>query len=442
MAVIEPRPSSTRRRGSAELDAWDKLALAVGRWLPNQPQTRLFWSLVVLHVVLSLLWLNKPDGSLIFDEKYYVNASRVILGITPDAGVWSDRPLGLDPNTEHPPLAKLITALTMAIFGDNAWGWRIPSVIFGTIVIACTYPIVLHVSRDPWVALLATALLTFENLMFVHGRIFTLDISMVAFMMVGLWFYVRERSSLAGAGFALAALCKIGGVFAIPAIAAYEAIRVYRTAEGREEAMRLVVRRLLRVGLSFTLVFFVLLTVMDNLWVGYATPIEHLYRIYSYGTALRRPAGPSGVESHPWQWLWNERTIPYLKVDQQVKVGDEVRETRPVIYFLGAMNPYVLTLLPLGFALAISRWRRPGHESDLPLLSVCWAFFNFVPFLAAALLGQRISYIFYFLPTVPAIAWAGAVFLLRSGLPRTVVAAYLFMVIAAFADYFPFRIVP
>ena len=88
---------------------------------------------------------------------------------------------------------------------------------------------------------------------------------------------------------------------------------------------------------------------MDRLWVGYSQPFEHLQHIFSYGQILRRQA-PSGIESFPWQWLWNDVQIPYIKVEQQVKVGDEIRENRPIVLFLGAMNPFVLALWP--FALA------------------------------------------------------------------------------------------
>ena len=76
------------------------------------------------------------DHGLIFDEAYYVNAARVIDGIHPPPGVsYADAPLHKDPNAEHPQLAKLIIAGGIKVFGDNPWGWRLGSVLFGMIAL-------------------------------------------------------------------------------------------------------------------------------------------------------------------------------------------------------------------------------------------------------------------------------------------------------------------
>jgi hypothetical protein len=178
---------------------------------------------------------------------------------------------------------------------------------------------------------------------------------------------------------------------------------------------------------------------MDRLWVGYDTPAEHMWRIVTYGAALNRPSGPSGVESYPWQWLWNAWEIPYLRLEQQLRAGDEIRESRPVVLFLGAASPFVLLLWPLSLSFAGWAWwrRQPGGAAGT--FALAWFAANYLPFYATTLLGQRIAYLFYFLPALPAIALANSCLLFASGLPRVVAWAYLAAVLAGFYGYFPFK---
>jgi predicted membrane-bound dolichyl-phosphate-mannose-protein mannosyltransferase len=415
---------------------------AIDHLLPSKPHVQLLWVLLTTSFVLRMLWLAQPDAVLIFDEKYYVNAARVILGISPDKDVYRDSVPGLDPNTEHPPLAKIVVAGSMRLLGDNPFGWRVPSVMLGTLSILLLYGIARRVGADAATGLLAAALLAFDNLVFVHSRIFTLDIFQLAFMLLGLYWYLSRRAALAGLGFALAALCKMGGVLGLVVLASYEALCLWRGSQPWQVAWRLAARRLAHTGLAFGLTFLLLLGILDWIWVGYSQPLEHLQRIVSYAAKLRRPSGPSGVESYPWQWLWNETQIPYLKVEQQVTVADEVQKTRPLILFLGAMNPYVLQLLPLGLAFAAYAWwcRRP--EAELHALALAWFVGTYLPLYPATLLGHRIMYLFYILPTLPAVALAGSSFLLNAGLPRLVFWIYLAAILLGFYGYFPFKSIP
>ncbi|MCC6988713.1 MAG: hypothetical protein IT181_06930, partial [Acidobacteria bacterium] len=151
---------------------------------------------------------------------------------------------------------------------------------------------------------------------------------------------------------------------------------------------------------------------------------------------------PSGVESHAWQWLWNDVQIPYLRVEQQVKAGDRVLANRAVILVLGAMNPFVLTLWPFALAVGAHLWWRRGPLADAGALVVAWFLMAYLPFVAGSLIGQRISYIFYFLPVLPPVVLGGSLFLLAAGVPMVARLAYVAAVLAAFAGSFPFKNTP
>jgi 4-amino-4-deoxy-L-arabinose transferase-like glycosyltransferase len=403
---------------------------------------RAIWGLLIACFLLRMLWLVQPAGELIFDENYYVNAARVIAGIPPRGANYQESPLGLDPNTEHPPLTKLVVAGSIRVLGDNAFGWRIPSVLLGTLSVLLLYGITNRLGAGRDTALLAAGLLAFDNLVFVHSRIFTLDIFQLAFMLLGLYWYVSGRAALAGVGFALAALCKIGGMLGVVALIVYEALLMLRGDQPWWTAWRAPARRLTILSVVFGATFLLLLGLMDRVWVGYQQPLEHVDYILTYGSVLRRPDGPLGAESYPWQWLWNDGQIPYVTLQEEVSEDDIPIGDRPLVLFRGAMNPFVLQLWPLGLAFAGYLWWRRRPRADLGALSLAWFAVNFLPFCAVSLFAQRISYIHYFLPTIPAIALAGSYYLLRGGVPRVVLWAYLAAVLLAFYGYFPFKFYP
>src|SRR6185295_16007438 len=139
---------------------------------------------------------------------------------------YAGSPVGLDPNMEHPPLGKLILALSMLVFGDNGIGWRIPSVIAGMTALGAVYLIVRAAGETVWLAILAVAFLAFDNLTLVHGRIGTLDMLVLAPMLVGAWLALRERWVLAGIFLAVALLVKLTAVFGLLAILTILAIRI------------------------------------------------------------------------------------------------------------------------------------------------------------------------------------------------------------------------
>jgi predicted membrane-bound dolichyl-phosphate-mannose-protein mannosyltransferase len=329
---------------------------------------------------------------------------------------------------------------SMFLFGDNAVGWRLPSVIAGIAAIPVLYRLVVAAGGAVWLAVLASTIFAFDNLVLVHSRIGTLDMMQLLFMLIGVWLWFEKRPLLAGAACAAATMMKIGGIYALASIVLLELLRTgwsWRYAGG---TLRPNLRVLGFLVGSFGITWLAGMWILD-LWVTrFWTPWDHLGYILKYGFGLQRARGPAGIESYPWQWIINDVQIPYLKVDQNILVNGKVTETRPTVWFRGAMNPILIGAAPLG--IAYSLWRALKTGEALSLWVVAWVTGNYLTFYPTSMIGHRISYIFYFLPTIPAVAVAIAQLLRDAAVPRLVTAGYLVVFLVGFLGYFPFRVPP
>ena len=72
-----------------------------------------------------------------FDETWYV----------PTARQWLANGEMLHP--EHPPLAKMLIAEGMRLFGDNPFGWRAMSLVFGALTVTAVWLWTLALTETP-----------------------------------------------------------------------------------------------------------------------------------------------------------------------------------------------------------------------------------------------------------------------------------------------------
>jgi dolichyl-phosphate-mannose-protein mannosyltransferase len=389
-------------------------------------------------IFLRTFRLREPKQAVIFDETYYVNAARIILGWHVDKGdPYAGEPHGLDPNHEHPPLGKLFIAGSMKLFGDDPLGWRLPSLVAGVAAIVLVYLIVRAAGRDPWLGVIAATVFAFDNLVFVHSRIATLDMPSVALMLLGAWLWMLRRPLLAGAAFAVAVLVKLPSVYGFAAVVllALGSLIWHRRRAGvwsRDEIRRTA----LLVG-GFVVVGTAGLWILDLAVTPYNTPWAHLRFMLDYGFSLSRRGGPANVESNPWQWLANQVHMPYFKVDQDVSVNGKVVSTRALTDFEGAMNPVVIGTAVLAVSYVV--WHAWRFRDRLSLWVVAWVATTYLSYYPLVLISHRTTYIFYFLPTLAAVSVAIAQLLRHPTLPRLVVWGYLVGLLVAVADYFPYK---
>ncbi len=446
---------------------------------------RLFIFLFIVALVLRVVWLDQPPGSLIFDEKYYVNVARIIAGYPHDADTYADAKLGLDPNLEHPPLAKLLIAASILVFGNNAYGWRLPSVVFGMASLLLFYLLIKRVSGSGPIALVSSVLFSFDNLVFVHSRIATLDIFTLGFMLLGFYLYFGGRTRLSAAALGLSTLTKIGGFYGFLVIVAVELFTKLR-AQGKptiskasvweflskpvqvslirmeqtfspnigatgngiageppadsEQPLVSFLKWLEKYAVVYVAVGILGLALMDQFWVATPNFWEHVQYIYRYTFSLTRPC-PSAIESCPWQWLINQVEIPYLSVSVNVIADGKVTQTFTKMLFLGAMNPAILFLALPAMAYEVYLYTK-GMAGQFSLFVVAWFAITYLPFYPMSLFAHRIMYIHYFLDTMPAVCAAIGHASIQARIPRIYVFGYLGLVLYFFAMMFPFKGAP
>ena len=319
-------------------------------------------------------WLGDPcrspcrtaaDHVLIFDESYYVNAARVIAGIHPPAGsTYAAAPLGVDPNAEHPQLAKLVIAGSIELFGDGPCAWRLGSLLFGTLAIAGMFALVRSAGGGPWVALGAAALMAADNLMIVHGRIGTLDIYALAAMVWGVALYLRNHPVIAGVVLGVGACMKLFAAYVLLVLVILEALRWL----GSRQAVARRLARLVEVTAAGVVSFFGLLAILDRIARPYnyalgkpvgAGPFAHLGHMLSYAASQTSPHGPRGIASYPFEWLVDYKPIVYLNVNPAKPDG--LTGIRPAVHFLGLISPPILLVgVPALVVAAVVALRRSG----------------------------------------------------------------------------------
>ncbi len=424
-------------------DAEDRLTAwrSTLRWLRLGVDARFVLGLLLFASLLCrLVNINTPGGptGYVFDEKYYVNAARVILGIPVPAGdPYGGEAVGMDPNHEHPPLGKVMIAASMRVFGNTPFGWRFPSILMGMLCILLLYGIVRAAGGDEWLGVLAATIFSLDNLVLVHSRIATLDIFLVGFFLLGAWAMLRGWPLLAGMAMGLATLIKLTGIYGLLALLLFQAGMAFWEWRGTRTWPRLSLQTVGWLVAGFVPMVLIGLWMLDLAVTPYHNPFQHLQFMTQYGFSLSRPGGPANQESYPWQWLLNDVQETYFFVNTTVTIKGQGPLVYPDIAFRGAMNPIIIGAFPLGFAYSV--WRAWRLKDKLSLWVVAWVAGVYLPFYPLSMGEHRISYLFYFLPTLPAVAVSLAQLLRQATLPRLVMWGYLAMVLVGFIGYFPFR---
>ena len=369
--------------------------------------------------------------------------------ITPPTGApYANSPLGTDPNSEHPPLAKLIIAGGIELFGDGPIAWRLPSVLLGTVAILGMFALVRAAGGGPWTALGAAALMAADNLLLVHGRIGTLDIYATAAMIWAAALYLRGRPILAGVVVGVGACAKEVAPYVLLVLLVLEVLRWLRRRGGAVAALR----RLAWCVVASAAAFIAVLAALEQIVPPYdpqtgklvsGLPFGEVWRILTYASHQTSPHGPQGIASYPWDWLVDVKPITYLRIDP-AHPTTQLNQIEPAVHFLGLISPPILLLLipAMLFAAISATGRRFRPRGEVGLVGLAWFLGTFLPFVLLSLLESRTSYLYYMVIVMPGVYIAVADLIGQIGPGRILCIAWMATVAAAVVVMYPFTPLP
>ena len=320
--------------------------------------------IVLVSFAFHLGVIMNPD-ELVLDEEHYVKDARNIIEKAETERL------------EHPPLAKLLIVTGMEIFGDNQWGWRIMSVLFGTASVVLLYFLCRRLNMSSIAASIAAFLLAFENMSFVQASVAMLDVFYVTFMIAAFLLYAHRRYITAGIAIGLSTLCKIIGVLAWPVIA------LHWLFSKHERSWLFIL-----TFLSALLAFFLLMIVFDLAIVRdfshLVDPITRTITIMEKSESLTFETVTHSAISRPWEWVLSYTPMAY-RYDPS---------------YTSAVSPIFWIFILPSFGYMIYR---AVKGSSAGLFGAAWFVGVYLVWIPITLITDRVSYPYYFYPTIGAV---------------------------------------
>jgi dolichyl-phosphate-mannose-protein mannosyltransferase len=388
-------------------------------------------SLLLMCCALTLyLWrLDQPERY-VYDEVYHAYTAVQLANGNQDAVMWNTRAPDPDVAYEwtHPPFAKYMMEGAIVLWGDNPWGWRFASAVFGALGIGIVY-VLGTLLFEHMVGVLAAVLLLLDGLWFVQARtamndIYVSVLLLLAYLVFALYLRNPRRHGLlwlVGGVLGLAIACKWSALYSwliIGGIALLFEVRQSRAIDNTSQALRLG-RVVGAFGVVPLLVYVANYVQFWALGHTFGEWSELQRRMWSYHANLQA--------THPWQspaWSWPLLIKPvWYYVDYQAT-------TVANIFALG--NPLIWWLFLPAVAFVWSRWRKSKGRSIALGIVLLGFFAQWLPWF----ISPRITFLYHMLPSVPfgCLAIAYGLHQIRR---RLFVGAYLVIVMLAFVYFYP-----
>lgn len=341
-----------------------------------------------------------------FDEVYHAFTAKVILHDDPKAWEWwNTPPEGFAYEWTHPPLAKLGMFLGMKVFGENSFGYRIPSALLGVGIVYLIYLLSKKLFNDETLALMAALVYSFDGLTLVMNRIGMNDSYLLFFSLLSVYAFLKNNDLLSSLAFGLAISSKWSALWVVPILAL------------------LWLRRKNKFNISifsfFLLPPFVYMLSYAPMFLSghdFAVWWEMQKQMWWYHTGLKA--------THPYSSAW--WTWPFLIRPIYLYTSGEIGGLVSRIYAFG--NPIVFWF---GFASVFLSFVYAFFEKNKNLGFVI---FSYLIFFVPWALSPRIMFLYHYLPSIPFLAISTAYVLRRN---PSLIKIYFIAVFFIFIYFYP-----
>ena len=346
-------------------------------------------TLILLLILIPNLFLRTyridyAEGKAIFDEKaYYLEAARSYLQNRDDS------------NMEHPPLGKMFIAAGIRVFGDNPYGWRIPSLIFSLIGIGLIYILAKELFGGLFIPITAALLLSLDNMYFVYSRLAVMEMTLLVFILataIFLWRYYKSGSFtnllLLSVFFGLSFSTKWTAALTIPVIA----FITYQRG-GKRTLMIGLIMTLSAAGIIY-IVSYLPYILRHSFW-QFAALQQTIVLFWGRFGQKTNYSIAGYFLNHVTSWLFNPGWDYDLRLSGKDRIGVVNAMFNPVIYWISIY-------------FVIKSIRKMGKAFDLRIFLLTFlVILNFVPWFFV----KRIQYLYYLLPILPYLYVVTAVYL-------------------------------
>ncbi len=281
-------------------------------------------------------------------------------------------------NYEHPPLAKYLIALAMAVFGDRPLFWRIPSIIMGAITTLMTYFVAYTISKSKEVSLIASAFVAVDPMTRYLSSIAILDIYVAAFTLISLYLALRGRLKEALLVLGLTSTFKFTALLTfIPLLFIYIKNFIKRSTRFLDVLFASLEYLSLAI-LSF--VFFqillsapIIVKMGIDIWFS-----ESILKAFSWHLSVKCVGAGCPIASAPWDWFFGLNSFP-LYIDSHGKA----------LYAAGFIPAYIASFILLFFTLPYRKYDTISRDAWYIILGL------FTAYSILWLAGSRTQYSFY-----------------------------------------------